>query len=115
MQSRVCEIVFNLALIFFVYQGFFFRVITKVWPLIGVMGLATALVTYQSQRYLFSAPEVRWDRTKRMEIIRTNFDEGEKFRSHFKTMREMKETLGHAQIVEIERLRLEREAKLATH
>ena len=74
-----------------------------VWPIIGVMGVACGLIGYSGSRALFCSPDVRFNKAERSQILRTNWEEGEKFATHFKTMAELQETTTRRQMDEIYR------------
>ena len=72
-----------------------------VWPIIGVMGFATSLVGYQCSRYALYSPDVSFDREERAQVLRKNYDEGDKFASHYATMAELRETTTRRQMNEV--------------
>ena len=54
----------------------------QVMPIIAVMGVGGAWLTFVTSRYLFMSPDTQWSRSDRGNMWRSNFTEGSKWASH---------------------------------
>ena len=58
----------------------------ETWPIIGAMGFAGCWLGYMGGRFLFTHPDVQWNKSNRSQIVRENHEEGDKWSSFKKGM-----------------------------
>eukprot|EP00924_Labyrinthula_sp_SR-Ha-C_P011613 maker-scaffold_17-snap-gene-3.35-mRNA-1 protein AED:0.12 eAED:0.12 QI:100/1/1/1/0.33/0/4/53/115 len=61
----------------------------EVYPLLGIMGGAFALIGWVSTRHLASSPNVQINKYKRKQTLRYNAAEGERWVKHHESMRQL--------------------------